>query len=157
MRGWYDINSLDFGSREQDVKGIQESAAQIAALVEHEISRGVAPGKVILAGFSQGGAVALYAGLTGKHKLGGILALSTYLPVQELTLASLRPESSSMPIFMAHGLQDDVIQVQHAEQSRQVLEQHQLQLEWHTYSMPHSISAEEVVDISSWLKRQFGM
>lgn len=157
MRGWYDITSLDFGSREQDIKGIQESAEQVTALIEHEIRKGVAASNIILAGFSQGGAIALYTGLTGEHTLGGILALSTYLPIQELTLAALNQGLSSTPIFMAHGLQDDVIQIQHAEQSRQVLEQQQLALEWHAYSMPHSVSAEEVNDISNWLKRQFGM
>lgn len=157
MRGWYDINSLDFGSREQDIKGIQESAQQVASLIDNEINKGIAASNIILAGFSQGGAIALYAGLTGEHTLGGILALSTYLPIQEHTLAALKQESSSTPIFMAHGLQDDVIHIQHAEQSRQLLEQHQLPLEWHTYSIPHSISADEVSDISNWMKLQFGM
>lgn len=157
MRGWYDITSLDFGSRIQDLQGIQESAAHVSALIDNEISKGIAAGNIILAGFSQGGAIALYSGLTGEHKPGGILALSTYLPVQEQVLSALRPDASSIPIFMAHGLQDDVIQIQHAEQSKQVLEQQQLLLEWHTYSMPHSVSADEVRDISEWLKRQFGM
>lgn len=157
MRGWYDINSIDFGSRQQDIKGIQESAEQVGALIENEITKGIAPGNIILAGFSQGGAIALYAGLTNKYKLGGILALSTYLPIQEHTFATLRQDASSIPLFMAHGLQDDVIHIEHAEQSKQMLEQHELSLEWHTYSMPHSISADEVVDISDWLKRQFGM
>ncbi|MFK7856479.1 MAG: alpha/beta hydrolase [Granulosicoccus sp.] len=157
MRAWYDITSLDFGSRSQDIQGIQESATHISALIDNEISKGIAASNIILAGFSQGGAIALYAGLTGEHALGGILALSTYLPVQEQVLSTLRQDASSLPIFMAHGLQDEVIQIQHAEQSKEVLEQQQLSLEWHTYPMPHSVSADEVRDISEWLRRQFGM
>jgi len=81
MRGWYDITSLEFDSREEDAPGIKESANQVADLIEREISRGISANNILLAGFSQGGAIALYAGLTGKHLVGGILALSTYLPI----------------------------------------------------------------------------
>lgn len=157
MRGWYDINSMDFGSRQQDSAGIRESAGLVAGLIDDQIERGVHAGNVILAGFSQGGAIALYEGLTGKHRLGGILALSTYLPVQQTALPLVTADKLDMPVFMAHGLYDDVIQVRHAEQSRQLMQEHGISLEWHDYPIGHTVSADEVSDIATWLKRQFGM
>lgn len=157
MRGWYDINSLDFGSRQQDSVGIRESASLVSELIDSQIEAGIPAGNIILAGFSQGGAIALYQGLVGKHQLGGIMALSTYLPVQEIVLPALTEQSRSIPIFMAHGQHDDVIQIRHAEQSRDVMLEHQLNVQWHSYPMPHSVSAEEVAELSLWLKRQFGM
>ncbi len=157
MRGWYDITSLDFGSREQDIDGIQQSAGFVSDLIEQQIEGGIAANRITLAGFSQGGAIALYTGLTGQHRLGGILALSTYLPIQDTALPAITPENSDTPVFMAHGRHDDVIQIQHAEQSRDVLRQHNVSIDWHDYDIMHSVSAEEVADISVWLKRQFGM
>jgi len=157
MRGWYDINSMDFGSRQQDSAGIMESASMISELIDSQIEAGIPARNITLAGFSQGGAIALYEGLTGKHTLGGILALSTYLPIQETSLPAITPERLTVPVFMAHGLYDDVIQIRHAEQSRDVMLEHKVALEWHSYPIPHSVSAEEVADVSDWLKRQFGM
>lgn len=157
MRGWYDISSLDFGSREQDAAGIKESAEHVNALIEAEISNGIAPGNILLAGFSQGGAIALYAGLTSKYELGGILALSTYLPIQDDSLANLNAHAKRIPIFMAHGQFDDVIQIQHAVQSRDLMLENGLQVQWHQYPMAHSVSAEQIGDVSLWLKSQFGM
>lgn len=157
MRAWYDINSMNFGNREQDTAGIKESASLVNDLIEHEIERGISASRITLAGFSQGGAIALFAGLTGKHTLGGILALSTYMPIQDVSLPLITEEKLAVPVFMAHGTHDDVIQIQHAEQSRTVLQEHRVSLEWRTYNIMHSVSAEEVADISNWLKRQFGM
>ena len=157
MRGWYDINSLDFGSRQQDSAGIKESASLISDLIDHEISRGIPVSHITLAGFSQGGAIALYAGLTGKHKLGGILALSTYMPVQDDALPLITEDHREVPVFMAHGEFDDVIQIRYAEQSRDALQAHKVTVEWHQYAIAHSVSADEVADVSAWLKRQFGM
>lgn len=157
MRGWYDISSLDFGSREQDAAGIKESAEHVNALIEAEISNGIVPGNILLAGFSQGGAIALYAGLTSQHELGGILALSTYLPIQDESLANLNAHAKRIPIFMAHGQFDDVIHIQHAVQSRDVMLENGLQVQWHQYPMAHSVSAEQIGDVSLWLKSQFGM
>lgn len=157
MRGWYDINSLDFGSRQQDSAGIRESASLISDLIDHEISRGIPASRITLAGFSQGGAIALYAGLTGKHKLGGILALSTYMPVQDDALPLITEDHREIPVFMAHGEFDDVIQIRYAEQSRDALQTHEVTVEWHQYAIAHSVSADEVADVSAWLKRQFGM
>jgi len=157
MRGWYDINSLDFGSRQQDSAGIKESASLISDLIDNEIQRGIPASRITLAGFSQGGAIALYAGLTGKHKLGGILALSTYMPIQDVAIPLITEDRLSVPIFMAHGEADDVIQIRYAEQSRDALQAHNINLEWHSYAIAHSVSADEVVDVSTWFKRQFGM
>lgn len=157
MRGWYDITSLDFGSRAQDYDGIKDSASLVNDLIDHQIAQGISESNIILAGFSQGGAIALYAGLTGKHKLAGIMALSTYMPIQDVALPAISEERLDVPVFMAHGQMDDVIQIQHAVQSKEVLEAKGVSIEWHDYAMPHSVSSEEIVDIAAWLKRLTGM
>ncbi|MFT4726997.1 MAG: phospholipase/carboxylesterase [Granulosicoccus sp.] len=157
MRGWYDINSLDFGSREQDVEGIKDSVSLVSDLINNEIRLGIPASNILLAGFSQGGAIALYAGLTGEHILGGIMALSTYMPVQTEALPLITDAHRSVPIFMAHGEHDDVIAIEHALQSKVALEEQKVKVEWRTYSMPHSVSTEEIADLSTWMKLQFGM
>jgi phospholipase/carboxylesterase len=157
MRGWYDITSLDFGSREQDVEGIKDSASLINDLINIEISLGIPAKNILLAGFSQGGAIALYAGLTSEHILGGIMALSTYMPIQEEAIPLITDAHRSIPIFMAHGDHDDVIAIEHAVQSKETLEAQKVNIEWRYYSMPHSVSTEEIADLSTWMKLQFGM
>lgn len=157
MRGWYDINSLDFGSREQDMDGVRDSAAHINELIQAQLAAGIPAENIVLAGFSQGGAIALFTALTSTLRLGGIMALSTYLPIQDAVFAELSEHSKQLPIFMAHGQFDDVIHMQHAEQSRDILSEHDISVQWHHYPMAHSVSAEEIADISIWLKRQFGM
>jgi len=152
MRGWYDITSLDFGKREQDVDGVLASAEQVNELIDAEVARGIASQNIILAGFSQGGAIALYCGLTSKHKLAGIMALSTYLPIDEHTLARLSDHGRALPVFMAHGQFDDVIELKHAQASLDKLLAEQVAVQWKTYPMAHSVNAEEVVDIANWLK-----
>jgi len=132
MRGWYDIDSLDFGSRQQDVQSEN----------------------IVLAGFSQGGAIALYTGLTSAHKLAGIMALSTYLPIDDETMQQLTEHGKKLPLLMAHGQYDEVIQIRHAQHSKSILEANGIQVKWHTYPIPHSVSAEEIHDISVWLKQQ---
>lgn len=154
MRGWYDITSLDFSQREQDIAGTQASSQLVGALVEREIDRGIPADHIVLAGFSQGGAIALYHGLTSHHAFAGILALSTYLPIQEQTLSLRTPENQNTAIFLAHGTYDDVIALQYAEQSRDVLVSNQYSVQWKTYPMPHSVSPEEIQDISAWLQKQ---
>lgn len=157
MRGWYDITSLDFGSREQDIEGVKESASLVNDLINNEISLGIPASNILLAGFSQGGAIALYAGLTGEHILGGVIALSTYMPIQDLALPNITDAHRAVPVFMAHGDHDDVIAIEHAAQSREALEAEKVNIEWRTYSMPHSVSTEEIADLSIWMKLQFGM
>jgi len=157
MRAWYDISSIDFGEREQDAAGIRASAEAVTDLIENEIRRGVPASRITLAGFSQGGALALYAGLVGGHRLGGILALSCYLPLQSDVLPKLDETHATVPVFMAHGVADEVVQLRYGERSRAALEASGVPLEWHTYPISHSVSADEVADIAVWLKRQFGM
>ena len=156
MRGWYDITSLDFGNRQQDVDGVRESAAQIDELIHTETANGIEPGNIILAGFSQGGAIALFTALTSEHAVGGVMALSTYLPVPEIALKELNETASSLPVFMAHGQSDEVINMKFAEQSRDVLQAQGIKVEWHDYPMAHNVSAEEITDISVWLKARLG-
>lgn len=157
MRGWYDINSLDFGSRQQDLEGIKNSSDLVNDIIKEEINTGTPPSNILLAGFSQGGAIALFAGLTGEHILGGIIALSTYMPVQETAMPLITNAHQSIPVFMAHGKHDDVIAIEHAEQSHELLLAQKIKTDWHTYSMPHSVSTEEIADLSIWMKLQFGM
>ncbi len=157
MRAWFDITSLDFNSREQDDAGILESVGAVNELIENEIQRGIAAENIVLAGFSQGGAVALQAGLTSHHKLAGILALSTYLPMYPEAVEQIGEDKLTLPIFMAHGKFDDVIQIAVAERSRDALLARGAALEWNSYDMAHSVSADEVVDMAVWFKRLFGM
>jgi phospholipase/carboxylesterase len=154
MPAWYDIAQEDFGRR-ADERGIRDSQAAIEQLVARERSRGVDSDKIVLAGFSQGGAIALQTGLRHADPLAGILALSTYLPLEdsldrEATLANRRT-----PVFMAHGTQDPLIPVALAESSRRALEARGYAVEWHTWPMPHSVCAEEVEAIATWLERRF--
>ncbi len=149
MRAWYDIYELIKEDAEQDAEGIQGSANMLSLMVEQEIERGIATERIILAGFSQGGAVALYAGLQSKQPLGGIMALSTYLPLAE-TITSV--DSGLIPsVYMAHGTYDPVIPIQFAESSKNRLKELGLTIDWNTYPMEHSVSAEEIMTIREWL------
>ena len=152
MRAWYDITRPDIGAQ-QDEKGIRDSQASIEALIAQEVARGIAPHNIFLAGFSQGGAIALHTVLHRNAALGGVLALSTYLP-----LADSAPEVSASarqtPIFMAHGRSDPVVPYTLGVVSRDVLLEFGYAVEWHEYAMPHSLCGEEVRDIESWLTRQ---
>ena len=165
MRGWFDITSLDFEAREQDLDGMRSSVEIVNKLIEAEIERGVAAEKIIIAGFSQGGAIALMTALEGKYPLAGVMALSTYLPDAEQVLANYQTtrqqagtdQTPLLPVFMAHGQFDDVIQIRFAEASKSALEKAGITPEWHSYPMPHSVSPEEITDIGNWLKqRLFG-
>jgi phospholipase/carboxylesterase len=149
MRAWYDIFQL--GPGREDEAGIGESASAVQQLVEEQIKRGINSPRIVLAGFSQGGAIALHTALRYSSRLAGVLALSTYLPLA----ASLRDEigeaNRRLPIFMAHGTYDDVIPLLRAEQSRKALGDAGYSVEWHTYPMAHSVCAEEIADIASFL------
>lgn len=149
MRGWYDISSLQFGSTEDEI-GIMESAEQIDEFISHEIERGMLPQRIILAGFSQGGAIALYTGLRQPLNLGGIMALSTYVPLVGKT--SVAPGSNhELPLFMAHGLDDDIVNYKYGVESRIWLQQQGYRVDWHDYPMTHSVCRDEIADIRHWL------
>jgi phospholipase/carboxylesterase len=152
MRAWYDIASADLNNR-ADLVGVRQSEAQIGALIAREKSRGIAPAKIVLAGFSQGGAIALYAGLRHAERLAGVVALSTYLAAQDKLAAEASAANRGLPIFMAHGTFDPVVRPEWGEASRRVLEAAGYPVEWHSYPMPHSVCMEEVVAIGAWLRR----
>jgi len=152
MRGWYDILALDISAK-QDKIGLNQSRNQVFEYIKAAKSQGIAPKRIILAGFSQGGAVALYAGLSYPQALGGILALSTYLPLR-YQFDEYAKASRKTPIFMGHGSMDEIIPLGTAESSRQFLQQQQYALEWHTYPMAHSLCADEIQHLDSWLQQR---
>jgi phospholipase/carboxylesterase len=154
MRAWYDIAMADIG-RLPDEAGIRQSQAQVEAFLAREKSRGIAAGSIVLAGFSQGGAIALHTGLRHTEAIAGILALSTYLPLAETLDRESSDANERVPVFMAHGTQDPVVPLALAESSRATLASRGLAPEWHTYPMPHSVCAEEVGAISAWLAARF--
>ena len=151
MRAWYDVS--DSPIRREDEKGVRASHVLIEALIEREGKRGIRPERLVLAGFSQGGAIALHTGLRHAGRLAGILALSTYVPVAEKLAGEASPANREVPIFMAHGTHDPVIDFAHAARSRDLLRTLGYAVDWREYPMPHSVCAEEVRDIGSWLKK----
>jgi phospholipase/carboxylesterase len=153
MRAWYDIASDEIHAQ-QDAAGIRASQAEIEKLIAQEKQRGVAAGNVFLAGFSQGGAIVLQTGLRHAEKLGGILALSTYLPLAETLANEANEAAKDTPIFMAHGRHDPIVPYSLGKTSAEKLSGLGYQLEWHEYSMQHSVCAEEVSDIAAWLTQR---
>ncbi|HUH94258.1 MAG TPA: alpha/beta hydrolase [Casimicrobiaceae bacterium] len=152
MRAWYDIAAADL-SRRADLDGVRQSAQQLEALIERERERGVASERIVLAGFSQGGAIALYAGVRYVRRLAGIAALSTYVVAAEALAAEASPINRGLPIFMGHGIADPVVRYEWGEASRRALEARGYALEWHSYRMEHSVCLEEVRSIGEWLAR----
>jgi phospholipase/carboxylesterase len=150
MRAWYDI--LQFGGGAEDEAGIRASERLVEGLLEGEKKKGIAADKIVLAGFSQGGAIALQTALRHTERLAGVLALSTYLPLAA-KLQEAGAANRATPIFMAHGSFDDIIPLRRAEQSRDLLKQAGYPVEWRVYPMPHSVSAEEIRDIAQFLGR----
>ena len=152
MPAWYDIRSLG-GGRNQDVDGIRQSEGQVRALIEREIERGVPASRIVVGGFSQGGAIALQTGLRHGERLAGIMVLSAYLLLADETREERSEANADVPIFMAHGTHDPVVQFPMAEQSRDALLAMDYELEWHTYPMAHQVCLEEIEAIGSWLTR----
>jgi phospholipase/carboxylesterase len=155
MRAWYDVTfgDLEGKSRKADEKGVRGSEAQIRALIENEVQRGIAPASIVLAGFSQGGAVALETGLRYPEKLAGIMALSTYLPLAAALPREASPANRKTPIFMAHGVYDPVVPYLMGTTSKTALHALGYDVEWHEYPMQHSVCLEEIQDIGVWLRR----
>lgn len=155
MRAWYDIVDIDL-ARRADESGVVASVAQVEALVEREVARGVPRGRIILAGFSQGGAVTLAFGLRAREPLGGLVALSTYIPSShDSARAALVEGANRQPVFMAHGSQDPVVPVVAGEQGAALLRELGFAVDWHAYPMPHSVCAEEIRDLGDWLDGRF--
>jgi phospholipase/carboxylesterase len=152
MRAWYDIAAADLNNR-ADIAGVRQSAEQVEALIAREKARGTAATRIVLAGFSQGGAIALYAGLRHAERLAGILALSTYLVQAERLPAEAAAANRDAPIFMAHGTADPVVRFEWGVASRRALDANGNPVEWHQYPIEHSLCLEEVRAIGAWLGR----
>ena len=155
MPAWYDIRGTDLVSRQDDA-GIRQSASAIEALIELEASRGIPYENIVLAGFSQGCAMALHTGLRFKHRLAGIMALSGYLPLADTFTAERHPANANTPIFMAHGSMDPVVVPARGESSRDLLSSLGYKVQWHTYPMQHSVHPREIADIAVFLARVLG-
>lgn len=152
MRAWYDILGTDIARRE-DEAGLRKSQALVEQLIAQEKSRGIAAGRIVLAGFSQGCAMTLQTGLRHPEKLAGLLCLSGYLPIHATVPEERHGANHHTPIFLAHGRGDPVIPIDRAEKSRDMLQALGYKVEWHEYMMPHSVCEEEIGDIGAWLKR----
>ena len=154
MRAWYDILSLDRHGPE-DEKGIRASAKAVGAMLATEVSRGVPEEKIVLAGFSQGGAIALHVGLRYPKRLAGVVALSTYLPLASTLGAEKSDAGQQTEIFLGHGLLDPVIPPFFGEASKNALEEQGYRVGWNTYTAEHTVCPEEVRDIGTWLRGRF--
>ncbi len=151
MRAWYDVTGLG-GVRREDEQGVRASQRDIEALVEREKKRGLAAGRILLAGFSQGGAMALQTGLRHPERLTGLVVLSSFLPLANVLATEVSPANRDVPIFMAHGTHDPMIPLARGRESRDRLLGLGYRVEWHEYPMPHSVCAEEIADLSTWLR-----
>jgi phospholipase/carboxylesterase len=147
MRAWYDI--LQFGPGPEDEAGIRESQRAVEGLIE---AAGVPPERVVLAGFSQGGAIVLHTALRYRRRLAGVLALSTYVPLSNKLDAEKSAENAQIPVFMAHGRFDELIPLPRAAASRDLLVKMGYRVEWHEYPMPHSVCMEEIADVAAFLR-----
>ncbi len=154
MRAWYDIRNFEIDQR-ADEQGVRESIAQVDALIARENERGVPSARILLAGFSQGGAIALAAGVRREAALSGLIALSTYLPMASTTAAEATRAGLATPVFMAHGAQDPVVPESLGLRSRDALQALGMAIDWRSYPMPHSVCAEEIRDLGDWLQQRF--
>ena len=152
MRAWYDIAPGDITHR-ADISGVRASQAQVEALVAREIGRGIAARRIVLAGFSQGGVIALHTGVRHAERLAGIVALSTYVVLPDLLAREASPANRDVPIFMAHGTADPMVRLEWGEAGRRALVAAGYRVEWHTYPMPHSVVWEEIEAVSAFLAR----
>ena len=152
MRAWYDIAGIGTHVQE-DLAGLRASQLLIEALIAREGERGIAPERVVLAGFSQGGALALHTGARAAQPLAGIVGLSCYLPAARELAREHAAASLTTPILLAHGSEDPIVPASYGEQSRRALERLGYRVEWHLYSMPHAVCAAEIADIADWLRR----
>jgi phospholipase/carboxylesterase len=156
MPAWYDILGTELASgavRREDAAGIEQSRQAIEALIAREVARGIPASHIVVAGFSQGCAMALHTGLRHAQPLAGIMALSGYLPLANTMSAERHAANAHTPIYMAHGTQDPVVMLSRAEASRDKLTALGYAVQWHTYPMPHSVHPREIADISSFLKQ----
>ncbi len=149
MRAWYDIRTAEFVQRE-DEAGIRESEQTVRDLIAQEHKRGIPSQRVVLAGFSQGGAIALHTGVRYLERLAGIMALSTYLPLADSFMTEAHAANQTVPIFMAHGTEDPIIPIERGRQSADLLKRAGADVMWRTYDMAHSVCIEEIGEIAAW-------
>jgi phospholipase/carboxylesterase len=153
MRAWYDVRH-DAGARREDEAGVRASQQRIEALMARETARGIPAERLILAGFSQGGAMALHTGLRHGQRLAGVMALSCFLPLADQLGAEASAANRPTPIFLAHGTHDPVIPLARARQAHEALTRLGYPVEWHEYPMPHSVCDAEIRDIGAWLTQR---
>ena len=154
MRAWHDYDIVDPNSGvREDMASLRDSQRAIEALIDREKRRGIEPRNIVLAGFSQGGAMALHTGLRYPEELAGIMALSCYLPASQMLAAEAHRANAGIPIFMAHGSADSIVPMALAAAAKRQLHESGYTVEWHEYPMAHSVCADEIADIGDWLKR----
>lgn len=155
MRAWYDVSfgDLEGNTKRADEKGVRQSQAQIGDLIAREVARNIPCNKIVLAGFSQGGAIALQTGLRYPQPLAGVMALSCYLPCSNSFAAEASAANAQTPVMIAHGTEDPVVAYAMGKNTRDLLMKSGYEVEWHEYPMPHSVCLEEVRDIGAWLTR----
>jgi phospholipase/carboxylesterase len=156
MRAWYDIVSPDFAPGREETEGVRESARQIDALLARENERGIPDARIVLAGFSQGGVIALHTGLRHPRRLAGILALSCYLPLADTLAVEAHKANRDVPIFMAHGHADAVIPYDLGKRSSKLLKALDYPVQWHAYAAEHTVCMQELSDIENWLNQVLG-
>lgn len=152
MRAWYDLYGLEAGSPQDDI-GIRETQSRIEELIRTEEARGIPSARIVLAGFSQGGAIALHTALRYPQKLAAVMGLSTYLPLKDSLAAEMHASNRAIPVFMAHGMFDNIISLGSAEASAAWMRQHDYEVSWHEYPMAHSVCMQEIDDIKGFLRR----
>lgn len=155
MRAWYDLRDMDLANR-ADAEGVRESVTQVDALIAREGERGIPPERIILGGFSQGGAITLAAGVRREVPLGGLVALSTYLPLGQATLDGLTDAARRQPVFMAHGTQDPVVPYTAGKRARDALRDAGFDVDWHAWPMGHQVNAEEIAFLAAWIGKRIG-
>lgn len=152
MRAWYDIRNVDL-QRQEDEAGVRQSQATLESLIEDQIALGFKPSQIVLAGFSQGGAIVYQTGVRTAHKLAGLIALSTYLPCEGSLNAEMNANNTDTPVLAAHGEQDNIVLMERGEKAVKLLNEKGFSVNWHTYPMAHSVCGEEVVEIAAFLKK----
>lgn len=156
MRSWYDIKSMDLHNR-ADMEGVLESEKRVKALIQEQIDKGISADNIVLAGFSQGGVMSLFAGLRYPEKLAGIMALSCYLPTADTLPEQLSEANSDTAVLQQHGDNDDVVPVQAGKMANKLLREAKYNVQWKTYPMAHSVHPKQIQDISTWLKAQLNI
>jgi len=153
MPAWFDVRSQDFGA-DIDAPGIRASVVQVEGLIAREKERGVPAGRILLAGFSQGGVIALCTALRHPERLAGVLGLSTFLPAEALIEGDLSSANAGLPVFMGHGDEDPMIPIEWAEAARDRLQTLGYPVTWKSYPMAHQVCAEEIADLGAWIRER---